>query len=61
MPSRPTKRSAIRQRKQQRLVERGMKLPGVAEAMAVYGAVRSREANVGQAAPTIGYATGANR
>jgi len=64
MPSRSAKRTSvrsIRQRDQQGLVERGMKIPGVAEAMAVYGAVRSHAANVGPAAPTLRYATGANR
>jgi hypothetical protein len=64
MPSRSAKRTSarsIRQRDQRDLVERGKKIPGVAEAMAAYGAVRSHVASVGPAAPPMRYATGTNR
>lgn len=49
-----------RQDTQRELVESGLRLPGVAEAMDVYGSAQRHSPSVSQAAPTLHYATGAN-
>lgn len=54
-------RATSRQDEQLELVERGQKIPGVAEAMAAYGAVMPYVPKVDNAVPTMRYATGANR
>lgn len=64
MPTRKTPQSADqsgRQKVQSELVERGKKTPGVAEAMAAYGSLQRYAPQVGQVAPAVRYATGANR
>ncbi len=50
-----------RQSVQRELVERGRKIPGVAEAVEVYGRVqRHVGVAIGQASPKIRHATGGN-
>lgn len=45
---------------QKRLVEDGMRLPGVAEAMAVYAAATRRTGSMRVAKPVVRFATGGN-
>lgn len=49
-----------RQNEQERLVEEASKLPGVADAVAVYGRIHALSVPVVQAVPTMVYATGGN-
>lgn len=52
----------MNQRIQRDLVGRGLKIPGVAEAMAAYGALEKHAAiKIGQAPPVTRYAAGANQ
>ncbi len=59
---RRTRVSSANQRIQRDLVERGLKIPGVAEAMAAYGALEKHaDIKIGQAPPVTRYAAGANQ
>lgn len=59
--SRRSSKTSGRQAAQRELVERGQKIPGVAEAIEVYGKLeRYAGVRIGQAVPRIRHATGGN-
>lgn len=49
-----------RQEAQRELVERGVKIPGVAEAIAAYGALQRHAPRLARAVPITRYASGGN-
>jgi hypothetical protein len=53
-------RRSDRQTSQRELIERGMKIPGVAEAVEAYGNLTRYSVRIAQTAPTLRYATGGN-
>lgn len=56
-----TRSRPSRQQAQRELVERGMKIPGVAEAIAAYGALQRHAPQIVRAAPVSRYASGGNQ